>query len=159
MWRCLSNVEPPRKKAKSGENQLAERFKQYDKQTRQRKFQSAWKKDDQGREREWLVFDDEMESMFCSACRTFAKTDQDKKVPFVVGTNKFKLENIKAHELSKSHIFLKTCIDNKNKPVADTQAGVCVQQLTSAQREKVTKLMRNAHAVAKHCAPISLIMN
>ena len=104
MWRCLSNVEPPRKKAKSGENQSAERFKQYDKQTRQRKFQSAWKKDDQGREREWLVFDDEMESMFCSACRTFAKTDQDKKGPFVVGTNKFKLENIKAHELSKSHI-------------------------------------------------------
>ena len=62
MWRYLSNVEPPRKKAKSGENQSAEPFKQYDKQTRQRKFQSAWKKDVQGREREWLVFDDEMES-------------------------------------------------------------------------------------------------
>ena len=105
-------------------------------QTRQRKFQSAWKKDDQGREREWLVFDDEMESMFCSACRTFAKTDQDKKGPFVVGTNKFKLENIKAHELSKSHILFKTCFDNQNKPVADTQAGVCVQQLKSAQCEK-----------------------
>ena len=105
MWRCLSNVESPRKKAKSGENQSAERFKQFDKQTRQRKFQSAWKKDDQGREREWLVFDDEMESIFCSACRTFAKTDQDKKGPFVVGANKFKLENIKAHELSKSHFF------------------------------------------------------
>ena len=110
MWRYLSNVEPPRKKAKSGENQSAERFKQYDKQTRQWKFQSAWKKDDQGREREWLVFDDEMEPMFCSACRTFAKADQDKKGPFVVGTNKFKLENIKAHELSKSHIFLKLAL-------------------------------------------------
>ena len=105
MWRYLSDVEPPRKKAKSGENQSAERFKEYDKQTRQRKFQSAWKKDDQGQERDWLVFDDEMESMFCSACRTFAKTDQDKKGPFVVGSNKFKLENIKAQELSKSHIF------------------------------------------------------
>ena len=136
MWRYLSNGEPPRKKAKSGENQSAKRFRQYDKQTRQRKFQSAWKKDDQGREREWLVFDDEMESMFCSACRFFAKTDQDKKGPFVVGTNKFKLENIKAHELSKSHILFKTCVDNQNKPVADTQAGECVQQLTSAQREK-----------------------
>ena len=110
MWRYLSNVEPPRKKAKSGENQSAERFKQYDKQTRQRKFQSAWKKDDQGQEREWLVFDDEMESMFCSACRTFAQADQDKKGPFVVGTNKFKLENIKAHELSKSHIFFKLAL-------------------------------------------------
>ena len=43
MWHYLSNCEPPRKKAKSGENQSAERFKQYDKQTRQRKFQSAWK--------------------------------------------------------------------------------------------------------------------
>ena len=51
MWRYLSNVEPPRKEAKSGENQSAERFKQYDKQTGQRKFQSAWKKDDQGQER------------------------------------------------------------------------------------------------------------
>ena len=81
MWRYLSKVEPPRKKAKSGENQSAEWFKQYDKQTRQRKFQPAWKKDNQGQEREWLVFDDEMES------RTFAKTDQDKKGPFVVGTN------------------------------------------------------------------------
>ena len=101
------------------------------------------------------MFDDEMESMFCSACRTFAKTDQDKKGPFVVGTNKFKLENIKAHELSKSHIFFKTCFDNQNKPVTDTQAGVCMQQLTSAQREKVTKLMRNAHAVVKHCAPFT----
>ena len=72
------------------------------------------------------MFDDEMESMFCSACRTFAKTDQDKKGSFVVGTNKFKLENIKVHELSKLHIFLKTCFDNQNKPVADTQEGVCV---------------------------------
>ena len=81
MWRYLSNVEPPRKKAKSGENQSAERFKQYDKQTRQGKFQPAWKKDNQDRERKWLVFDDEMES------RTFAKADQDKKGPFVVGTN------------------------------------------------------------------------
>ena len=82
------------------------------------------------------MFDNEMESMFCSVCRTFAKTDQDKKGPFVVGANKFKLENIKAHELSKSHILFKTCFDNQNKPVIDTQAGVCVQQLTSAQREK-----------------------
>ena len=108
MWRYLSNVEPPRKKAKSGENQSAEQFKQYDMQTRQRKFQSAWKTDDQGREREWLVFDDEMESMFCSACRTFAKTDQDRT--FVVGTNKFKLEKIQAHKLSKSHIFFKNLL-------------------------------------------------
>ena len=51
------------------------------------------------------MFDDEMESMFCSACRTFAKTDQDKKGLFVVSTNKFKLKNIKVHELSKSHTF------------------------------------------------------
>ena len=51
--------------------------------------------------------------------------------------------------------FFKTCFDNQNKPVADTQAGACVQLLTSAQREKVTKLMRNAHAVAKHCAPFT----
>ena len=101
------------------------------------------------------MFDDEMESMFCSACRTFTKTDQDKKGLFVVSTNKFKLKNIKVYELSKSHILLKTCFDNQNKPVADTQAGVCVQQLTSAQRQKVTKLMRNAHAVAKHCAPFT----
>ena len=55
-----------------------------------------------------------MESMFCSVCRTFAKTDQDKKGPFVVGTNKFKLENMKAHKLSKSH-FLK-----KKKKIALT---------------------------------------
>ena len=44
-------------------------------------------------------------SLFCSECRTFATADQDKKGPFVVGTNKFKLENIKGHELSKSHFF------------------------------------------------------
>ena len=68
---------------------------------------------------------------------------------------KFKLENIKAHELSKSNILFYTCFDNQNKPVADTQAGVCVQQLASAQREKVMKPMRNAHAVAKHCAPFT----
>ena len=81
------------------------------------------------------MFDDEMESMFCSACRTFAKTDQDKKGPFVVGTNKFKLENIKAPLLSKSHIFfLKTCFDNQNKPVADTQAGVCMQHVSSTRK-------------------------
>ena len=76
------------------------------------------------------MFDDEMESMFCSACRTFAKTDQDKKGPFVVGTNKFKLENIKTHKLSKSHILFKTCFDNQNKPVADPYTGRRVRAAT-----------------------------
>ena len=73
MWHYLSDVEPPRKKAKSGENQSAERFKQYDKQTRQRKFQSAWKKDDQGPEREWLVFDDETGVFVLQCVQDFSK--------------------------------------------------------------------------------------
>ena len=72
------------------------------------------------------MFDDEMESMFCSACRTFAKTDQDKKGPFVVGTNKFKLENIKAHGLSKSHISLKLALTTKtNLSLTHRQACAC----------------------------------
>ena len=73
------------------------------------------------------MYDDEMESMFCSACRTFAKTDQDKKGLFVVGTNKFKLENIKAHELSKSHIFfLKLALTTKtNLSLTHRQACAC----------------------------------
>ena len=100
------------------------------------------------------MFDDEMESMFCSACRTFAKTDQDKKGPFVVGTNKFKLESTKAHELSKSHILFKTSFDNQNKSVADTQAGVCVQQLTSAQREKGDKTNKERACRGEALCPI-----
>ena len=74
------------------------------------------------------MFDDEMESMFCSACRTFAKTDQDKKGPFVVGANKFKLENIKAHELSKSHFFFffKLALTTKtNLSLTHRQACAC----------------------------------
>ena len=71
------------------------------------------------------MFDDEMQSMFCSACRTFAKTDQDKKGPFVVGTNKFKLEKIQAHCQSRT-FFLKLALTTKtNLSLTHRQACAC----------------------------------
>ena len=155
MWRYLSNGEPPRKKAKSGENQSAERFKQYDKQSRQRKFQSAWKKDDQGREREWLVFDDEMESMFCSAAgllQRLIKTKRGRLLSALINSN---LRTSKRTNCQSCTFFLKLALTTKtNLSLTHRQACACSNS-RQLNAKKVTKLIRNAHAVAKHCAPFT----
>ena len=149
MWRYLSNVEPPRKKPnlakisrQNDSNNMISKLARGNFSRRGRKTTRV------GNGSGWCL------TMKCQwspgLLQRLIKTKRGRLLSALI--IKFKLENIKAHELSKSNIFLNTCFDNQNKHVADTQAGVCVQQLTSAQREKVTKLMRNMHAVAKHCA-------
>lgn len=53
--------------------------------------------------REWLAYLPEDQSMHCTYCRTYASSENANK-SFVKGTTNLKLETIKDHKSSKSHI-------------------------------------------------------
>ncbi len=58
---------------------------------------------DNGKVREWLIYDRSTDEMYCSDCRMYG-SEKAKSNPFVIGTKNFKLEAIKDHESSKSHL-------------------------------------------------------
>ena len=64
--------------------------------------------------------------MFCSAYRTFAKTDQDKKGLFVVGTNNSNLRTSKRTNCQSRTFFLKLALTTKtNLSLTHRQACAC----------------------------------
>jgi hypothetical protein len=133
---------PPSKKKKITD----ETAKDYEK-NRVRMWQPKWTND-----RDWLMFDAEKKVMFCSHCREFSK---EKAAPFVSGTDKFKLENVKSHENSRDHKWHATCHENAQKKKQETPAGSALSKLTKAQHDRVVKLMRTAHALAKTSQPFT----
>ena len=72
---------PKKKKEESAEPKI-----------RIRAWQPQWKKDAEGKPREWLVFDSEKNEMHCADCRRFRPSARE---PFITGTNTFKLESVK----------------------------------------------------------------
>ena len=75
------------------------------KSTRVRTWQPQWKKNENGETRDWLVYDNSRNEMFCEWCRG----RKDASGPFVDGTSNFKLESVKYHEASPKHRWATTC--------------------------------------------------
>ena len=129
---------PKKKKEESAEPKI-----------RIRAWQPQWKKDAEGKPREWLVFDSEKNEMHCADCRRFRPSARE---PFITGTNTFKLESVKFHEISPKHQWAETCRKNqtiaKERPAA-TPVARTLATLTEAQRDRVSKLIRTAHFLAK----------
>ena len=50
---------------------------------------------EEGRGREWLVYDELKAEMHCAPCRKWHNSYKQQQQPFVVGTNLFKVDSIR----------------------------------------------------------------
>ncbi|XP_023932929.1 zinc finger protein 862-like [Lingula anatina] len=88
--------------------------------------------------------------MTCLLCKEHAGTS-DSINNFVTGTTNFRIEAIKSHERSKCHeraVSIKQASESTGP--AESQAGRTLQSLKAHERDRLSILFRNAHAVAKH---------
>lgn len=93
--------------------------------------------------RPWLVLDKINNSMKCKWC------DQN--------WNTAKLETLKTHEISKSHIKHRDAVAGRLKVASgeETEAMKCVESLNKAVIDKLVILFRNAHALSLAGRPFS----
>ena len=103
--------------------------------------------------REWLQYDVERDHMFCHDCRIHASGK--KRGLFVVGTQNFKLESIRKHEKSQAHMKCARIASANKAPPNTSIAEKTLSLLNRAQSEKMDKLFRTAHAIAKKGRPFT----
>ena len=92
--------------------------------------------------------------MHCSTCIVFAAAKYRQKI-WITGTDQLQLDSIQKHEVSECHGYSMKCFENRQKASGQSEADVCISQLTKAQMENMSRLMRTAHALAKHSAPFT----
>ena len=89
--------------------------------------------------------------MTCLSCERLGK---GKIGAFIIGCSVMKLEQIKFHEKSVDHLK-NIGIDNaKNSPAEKTDAAKILSTLNKTQKNKLDKLLRNAHYIAKEAKPL-----
>ena len=79
----------------------------------------------------------------------------EKRGPFVVGTQNFKLESIRGHEKSQTHMKCARIASAMKAPTSTSIAEKTLTSLNLAQSEKMDKLFRTAHAIAKKGRPFT----
>ena len=147
MWKYIAGVKHPKRKTASdcSDEQSKGKRAAYE-EKRDLKFLDKWKFC-----RPWLCHDDTEKHMYCDVCRRHARPGEKKSV-FVAGYSSFKLESITAHEASKQHSWSAQC-EIARRPREETDGGRALAALSQAQTERVVKLIRTAHAIAKHSKP------
>ena len=146
LFRFLGLSPPPPKAARKS-------YPDYEKKGG-RKFLEKWNKKDNGEPRDWLMYDSEEGVMRCKHCVAHAV---DRKESFIVGCAVLKLDNIKKHEQTQSHIRSSAIAFAILAP--DKTAGQQLpRQLTAAQALKMSTMFRTSHALvlAKHFKPVIL---
>ncbi|XP_060554316.1 zinc finger protein 862-like [Ruditapes philippinarum] len=147
MWRFLDGVSEPKKKRLSADDKK-KYFNEYEKNKRSRSFLLDWKK-----ERPWL--ENTENGMKCSYCNEYESKRQSL---FVQGCKSYKIETIKLHEQSKSHLKCQACYHAKCVPASMSEAGKIVQKLNDENFKKMAILFRTAHALAIHNRPFTDFM-
>ncbi|XP_077980195.1 E3 SUMO-protein ligase KIAA1586-like [Glandiceps talaboti] len=138
--------------------------REYDATKRKRTIVQSWKIEF----KDWLVTDDSAreQKLYCKLCRTvyapIAKktqhADKYKKYSngsFVRGSTNLRHEALKTHENSDGHKYAKQYLDAKNAAPGESVAERALQSMNTATIDKLSKLFRNAHALAKKSRPIS----
>ena len=162
MWRYLEGSKPPlTKKAKTHEEQL-EVGREYDRNKRERRFQAAWTKDFP-----WLLHDETNKKLYCRPCRSSYGELSISKLPdrgifrkyskgaFVVGSTNFKSSALADHQQSEGHTLAVTHIRNRGATPGKSIAEKSIQQLNNSAFDKLEKLFRTAHALARKNRPFS----
>ncbi len=124
------------------------------KKSKRRRFNTKWTIGDNGKVREWLIYDHSTYEMYCSDCHMYG-SEKAKSNPFVIGTKNLKLEAIKDHESSKSHLHTISCKISKTALPEETVAVKALTSMKAAQFEKMRLLFRNVHAIGKKMRPFS----
>ena len=150
MWRYLEGAKPPPSKKPKTEEKKKVSAREYEIERRKRRWNEKWKTESN---REWLQYDVERDHMFCHDCRIHASGE--KRGPFVVGTQNFKLESIMEHEKSQAHMKCARIASAKKAPPNTSIAEKTLSSLNRAQSEKMDKLFRTAHAIAKKGRPFT----
>ena len=163
MWRFIKNVEPPAKKQRQTAETKQVVRKSYEEEKRDRSYQPKWEN-----EFSWLSYEPDHKSMHCKVCREIFGTRNEAKsvIPehfekysttsFVTGSKIMKHHNLVEHQKSKSHKIAVEKHDARTRMPGTSIAEKAVQNLNASVFEKLTKLFRNAHAIAKMSKPISL---
>ena len=150
MWRFLEGVkEPPSKKPRLSSEERKAQVKEYEEERRKRSYNEKWMLDDSNKRREWLEYDSDKNQMHCKDCRMYANGESQKRGSFVIGTQHFKLESIKEHEKSQGHKKCSSTAASKKAAPSTSLAEKALCSLKHAQNEKMEKLFRTAHAIAK----------
>ena len=156
LWRYLDGAKPPpSKKTKQTSEERKEAGRDYDKNKRQRKFCEKWMRGEDGSTRDWLIYDKELNTMHCLACKEFCTKDALRKGPFVQGTDVFRLEYIRDHEKSQSHKQCALIAAAKKAPKNSSVAEKTIATLNKAQTARMKLLFRTAHALAKNGRPFT----
>ena len=126
---------------------IAKRSKQSYEATRTRAFKESWKKDFP-----WVVYDAAMNKMYCSVCREFP-TIADGNALFT-GMASFRIQNLKAHDSSKTHDNCCKAKTAKSNP-AMAPMNLAIRHMESETRDKMTKLFHIAYFVGKEEIPFT----
>ncbi len=102
MWRHITGGKRP------AETNNQQKDEDESKKSKGRRFNTKWTIGDNGKVREWLIYDRSTDEMYCSDCRMYG-SEKAKSNPFVIGTKNLKLEAIKDHESSESHLHTISC--------------------------------------------------
>ena len=156
MWRYLDGVAPPKKKKSNN----SEKQTEYEQEERKRSFIPSWKLN-----RPWLTFVQESSAaadsalqpggaMFCETCRSAAKINKTiaQRNVFVDGCSSLRLESVKIHETSATHIKATQILSAKSEP-EKTPAYKMICTLNKETIEKLSKLFRTCHGLAMHNRP------
>lgn len=145
MEKFLENYQGPSAKRKRTESETLEKKRAYDQKKRVRKFIPSWKN-----EYQWLEYNAEKENMFCRVCRQHERVGT-----FVTGSANFKLESIKAHAESESHVkWTKREMALAAKP-GESLAEQAIFSLNAKVFGQLRVLFRNAHFLGKHGRPFT----
>lgn len=114
-----------------------------------------------GHGRPWLVVQDNL--VFCSVCKEVTAADMTvgQKNSFVSGNAQFKLESIKLYEETRNHKLARV-ISVAKKTACEMPVAKFLFTLNSETMDKLTKLFKMCHALAKHKSTIpslSMVMS
>lgn len=145
MWNFLKGVQPPKRKQTPEEKKVQDQ--KYESKRRKRLFQEEWKRD-----RPWLRVEttNDTQLMFCDFCIA-AGIHSDKNV-FLKGCSNLKLNTIKYHEGSNSHLLATNKYRNTQKP-SEAPAYKAKLSLNKAVYAKLSILFRTTHALNVKARP------
>ena len=164
MWRFIAGAQPPAKKVKrvaredgeEGEGDPANISGEMpvppptSKPKPIRKFNQKWFLNQAGGKRTWLQYNEG--AMFCSVCRSHAK-EKSRGNAFVVGCKSMKIESVISHEQSACHRDCTAIFKAKSVPLEKAAPVQALIKLSDGNRQKMSLLFHNAHAIAKQARP------
>ena len=115
--------------------------------TKKRPFRKEWLNG-----REWLYHVEETNLMHCTFCVQHPNGLANK---FIEGCGSFKIESIKFHEESTNHKWAAARHKADNTKPSEMPAGKMATSMTEAQKWRMCRLFRTAHAIGRHAMPFS----